>query len=154
MLDDLRDLYQEVILDHGKRPRNFRHPDDANKLAHGQNPMCGDTLVVYLTVDDAGTITDCAFKGKGCAISTASASMMTELLKGKTVDEAERLFEAFHKLCTSDDPPSAEGVAEEDLDRLQVLSGVRTFPVRVKCATLAWHTMHAALEGREEVSTE
>lgn len=152
MLDELRDLYQEVILDHGKNPRNFRHPDDANRTAHGFNPMCGDTLFIYLKVDDQGVIQDCSFMGKGCAISTASASLMTEILKGKKEDEARTLFERFHQLCTED--PSAEASEDDDMERLEVLSGVREFPVRVKCATLAWHTMSAALDGQEEVTTE
>ncbi|MGM0560223.1 MAG: Fe-S cluster assembly sulfur transfer protein SufU [Pseudomonadota bacterium] len=152
MLDELRDLYQEVILDHGKHPRNFRHPDDANRTAHGFNPMCGDTLFIYLKVDDQGVIQDCSFMGKGCAISTASASLMTEILKGKKEDEARTLFERFHQLCTED--PPAEESEDDDMERLEVLSGVREFPVRVKCATLAWHTMSAALDGQEEVTTE
>ncbi|WP_026987133.1 Fe-S cluster assembly sulfur transfer protein SufU [Fodinicurvata fenggangensis] len=152
MLDELRDLYQEVILDHGKNPRNFRHPEDANRTAHGFNPMCGDTLFVYLKVDEKGVIQDCSFMGKGCAISTASASLMTEILKGKKEDEARTLFERFHQLCTED--PSAEESEDDDMERLEVLSGVREFPVRVKCATLAWHTMSAALDGQEEVTTE
>lgn len=155
MLDELRELYQEVILDHGKHPRNFRHPEQANRTAHGYNPMCGDTLFVYLTVDDAGVITDCAFKGKGCAISLASASLMTETLKGMKEAEARALFERFHWLCTHDEPPpESEGLDAEAVERLEVLSGVRAFPVRVKCATLAWHTMTAALDGKQEVSTE
>ncbi|MFC4351612.1 Fe-S cluster assembly sulfur transfer protein SufU [Fodinicurvata halophila] len=155
MLDELRDLYQEVILDHGKHPRNFRHPDDANRTAHGFNPMCGDTLFIYLRVDEEGVIEDCAFMGKGCAISTASASLMTEILKGKKEDEARTLFERFHRLCTEEPLPEADEDGDEDaLERLEVLSGVREFPVRVKCATLAWHTMSAALDGQQEVTTE
>jgi nitrogen fixation NifU-like protein len=116
--------------------------------------MCGDTLVVYLKVDDDNVIQDVAFKGKGCAISVASASMMTEILKGKPVAEAETLFNAFHDMCTQDDPQLPDGVDEDAIERLRVLSGVREFPVRVKCATLAWHTMEAAVHGNEEVSTE
>ena len=155
MLDELRDLYQEVILDHGKNPRNRRSPEDATCLAHGNNPMCGDMLVVYLKIDADGVIQDAAFNGKGCAISMASASMMTEILKGKTVAEAEKLFQGFHDMCTKDDFDLAgEDVDEDAADRLQVLSGVREFPVRVKCATLAWHTMSAAIAGDQEVSTE
>ena len=153
MLDDLRELYQEVILDHGRNPRNHRHPEDANRQAHGNNPICGDTLVVYLDVDDDGVIRDAAFEGKGCAISIASASMMTGLLKGKTVARARALFENFHDMCTNDDfDPDA--VEDDDLDRLQVLAGVRAFPMRVKCATLAWHTMSAAMAGENEATTE
>jgi nitrogen fixation NifU-like protein len=154
MMDDLRELYQEVILDHGKKPRNFGTCEGYNHLAQGHNPMCGDTLVVYLHVNSDNVIEGASFKGKGCAISVASASMMTEMLKGKTVEEAERLFQAFHDMCTKDDPELPEGVDEEAVERLQVLSGVKEFPVRVKCATLAWHTMDAAVQGQEEVSTE
>ena len=156
MFDDLRDLYQEVILDHGKSPRNFRRPDDATCLAHGNNPVCGDMLVVYITLDDDRKILDAAFQGQGCAISMASASMMTEILKGKTSEEARRLFEGFHDMCTKDDFDLAGlGDCDEDaLDRLKMLSGVREFPIRVKCATLAWHTMQAAINGEQEISTE
>ena len=156
MLGELRELYQEVILDHGKHPRNFRHPEDANRRAHGHNPICGDTLVVYLRLDEAGSIQDVAFQGKGCAISIASASLMTEILRGKRVEEAERLFSAFHRLCTEDNfvISDADDVDPDDLERLQVLAGVREFPIRVKCATLAWHTMKAAVEGEVDVSTE
>lgn len=156
MLDELRDLYQEVILDHGRNPRNFRRLEEASCQAHGNNPMCGDMLVVYLTLDGDGVIRDAAFQGKGCAISVASASMMTEVLKGKTAGEAQRLFDSFHRMCTEDDfdPLAAEDGDPDALERLAVLSGVREFPVRVKCATLAWHTMNAAVTGEEEVSTE
>lgn len=154
MLDDLRELYQEVILDHGKNPRNFRHPPDANREAHGDNPMCGDQLVVYLKVGDHGLIEDVAFQGKGCAISTASASMMTELVCGKTEAEAKLLFENFHEMCTKDQPHVHDAVDEDDMERLQVLSGVRQFPMRVKCATLAWHTMQAAVDGAVKASSE
>ncbi len=154
MFDELRELYQEVILDHGKSPRNFRAIEDARYHAHGHNPMCGDQLEVFVETDEAGAITDASFVGKGCAISVASASLMTEILRGKTVDEARRMFDGFHQMCTTggDDPLS--DVPEEDADRLQVLSGVREFPMRVKCATLAWHTMNAATKGIDEVSTD
>ena len=152
MLDELRELYQEVILDHGRNPRNFRHPPEANCRAYGNNPMCGDMLTVYLKVNSDGTVADCAFEGKGCAISMASASMMTELVKGRTVAEVETLFESFHRLCTEDG--YVRDADEDDADRLNVLAGVREFPVRVKCATLAWHTMHAAMQGDGEISTE
>jgi nitrogen fixation NifU-like protein len=153
MLDELRDLYQEVILDHGKAPRNFRRPDDANREAMGHNPLCGDRLVVYLNLDDDDTVRDVAFLGNGCAISVASASMMTEIVKGKTRAEAKALFQRFHAMCTGEEElDSAED--DDEIDRLQVLSGVRQFPVRVKCATLAWHTLEAALKGEAEVSTE
>lgn len=156
MQDLLRDLYQEVILDHGKHPRNLRHPPDANREARGYNPLCGDQLTVYLETDGDGRIADAAFEGKGCAISLASASMMTEVLRGKTEVEARQLFEAFHRLCTEDGFTLEQaGVeARDDLERLQVLSGVREFPVRVKCATLAWHAMTAALDGGGETTTE
>ncbi len=156
MFDELRELYQEVILDHGKNPRNFRHPEDANRQAHGHNPMCGDTLTIFLTVDQDGVITDAAFAGKGCAISVASASLMTETLKGKKAEEAERLFESFHRMCTEEDfdAEAAEGVDPDALERLEILSGVREFPIRVKCATLAWHTMTAAMAGEREATTE
>lgn len=154
MMDELRELYQEVILDHGKSPRNFGTLEGYNHLAQGHNPMCGDTLVIYLKVNDDNVIEEATFKGKGCAISMASASMMTEILKGKTVDEAEKLFGAFHDMCTHDDAEMPEGVDEDAVERLQVLSGVREFPVRVKCATLAWHTMDAAVHDQDEITTE
>ncbi|MBU0723623.1 MAG: SUF system NifU family Fe-S cluster assembly protein [Alphaproteobacteria bacterium] len=153
MSDDLRDLYQEVILDHGKRPRNFRQIDNASHHAHGHNPLCGDQLVVYLALDEAGVVQDVSFVGKGCAISTASASLMTEILKGKSEAQAKRLFELFHAMCTGEDSPSAEGL-EDEMERLEVLSGVREFPSRVKCATLAWHTVTAAMAGQDQISTE
>jgi len=154
-MSDLRDLYQEVILDHGKRPRNFRHPADANREAKGDNPLCGDKVTIYLKLSDKGVIEDLAFEGRGCAISTASASLMTELLKGKTEAEANALFGAFHQMCTQDEAPHVDKALEDDFDRLQVMSGVRHYPMRVKCATLAWHTMKAALDGvPEPVKTE
>jgi nitrogen fixation NifU-like protein len=156
MLDELRELYQEVILDHGKNPRNHRHPEEANCQAEGNNPICGDTLVVYLAIGEDGVIGDAAFEGKGCAISIASASMMTGMLKGKTEAQARALFENFHDMCTKDDydPAAAAADDDDDMDRLQVLAGVRAFPMRVKCATLAWHTMTAAMSGNNETSTE
>ncbi len=154
-MDELRELYQEVILDHGRNPRNCRRPEDANRHAHGNNPICGDMLVVHLTVDESGLIRDVAFEGKGCAISIASASLMTETMKGKTEDEARALFDSFHEMCTKDDfDPGAANGDVDALERLQVLSGVREFPMRVKCATLAWHTMNAAMAGKENVTTE
>jgi len=156
MDDLLRDLYQEVILDHGKHPRNHRHPPGANHQARGYNPLCGDQVTIYLETDAEGRIADVAFEGKGCAISIASASMMTEVLRGKTEAEARHLFEVFHRLCTEDgfDLEQAEIADREALERLQVLSGVRAFPVRVKCATLAWHAMTAALDGEAATTTE
>lgn len=156
MRDELRDLYQEVILDHGRSPRNFRRLENPTCLAHGNNPICGDMLVVYLDLDQAGRIEDLAFQGQGCAISMASASMMTEVLKGKTLAEANKLFECFHDMCTRDDfdPAKPGGCDVDAMERLSMLSGVREFPIRVKCATLAWHTMQAAVKGEQEVSTE
>ena len=156
MDDDIRALYQEVILDHGKNPRNFRHPDDAPLEAHGNNPLCGDKLTVYVRLGQGETIEDAAFEGRGCAISIASASMMTGILRGKTVAEMERLFGAFHAMCTGDgeiDPAAAQEF-EDDMDKLRVLSGVKQFPMRVKCATLAWHTVNAAILGEQDASTE
>ncbi len=150
-MSDLRDLYQEVIFDHNRNPRNFGRLEGANRKAEGFNPLCGDRLTVYLKVDENDTITELGFEGAGCAISVASASLMTEALKGKKMSEAETLFQGFHGLIM--DQPS-EGEAPE-LGKLRVLEGVKEFPSRVKCATLSWHTMHAALGGEEEaVSTE
>ena len=156
MLDELRELYQEVILDHGKNPRNLRQPADATCQALGHNPLCGDMLTVYLSLDGHGVVRDAAFEGKGCAISMASASMMTEILKGKTMQEVQNLFESFHRMCTEDgfDPDAQDGADADAMERLSVLSGVREFPIRVKCATLAWHTMNAAIAGEREVTTE
>ena len=156
MMDELRELYQEVILDHGKNPRNHRHPPDANREARGENPMCGDKFTVYLKVNGDRVVEDVAFEGRGCAISTASASMMTEVVKGKTEQEARILFETFHDLCTKDEDEHGDHgpVDEEALEKLMVLSGVRQFPVRVKCATLAWHAMNAAIEGEAKASSE
>lgn len=152
----LRDLYQEVILDHGKHPRNLRHPEGANRQARGYNPLCGDQVTIYLETDADGRILDVAFEGKGCAISIASASLMTEVLCGKTEAEARRLFDDFHRLCTEDGFTLDQAAAEdrEALERVQVLSGVREFPVRVKCATLAWHAMTSALNGGGDATTE
>ena len=151
-MSDLRELYQEVILDHSRSPRNFGRPAGANRDANGHNTLCGDRLTVYLHVEE-GTVVDVGFDGSGCAISTASASLMTEAVKGKSAEEAERMFEDFHTMLTGD--PSEEAEVPAGLGKLEVMSGVRKYPVRVKCATLAWHTMHAALEEAEEpVSTE
>ena len=154
MLDDLRELYQEVILDHGKSPRNFRDVEDATAPAHGANPLCGDQLGVYLKLDDGKRIEDVSFVGKGCVISVASASMMTELVKGRTVDEAKAMFERFHEMCTGEGNGDDSTLLEDDLEKLNVLSGVRAFPVRVKCATLPWHTLNAAIDGKDEATTE
>ena len=149
-MSDLRELYQEVILDHNKRPRNFRVIADATRTAKGHNPLCGDRLTLYLTLD-AGLISDVAFQGSGCAISKASASLMTDAVKGKTVEEARALFDTFHQMITS--PP---GSPLPELGKLAVLSGVRDFPTRVKCAGLAWHTLKAALSDSDAapVTTE
>ena len=154
MMDELRELYQEVILDHGRRPRNFGRLDDATCQAKGDNPMCGDRLQVFLAVDAERVIRDVGFLGRGCAISVASASLMTEIVKGKTVAQAEALFATFHTMCTEEDVEAVAPDMEDDIERLQVMSGVRQFPVRVKCATLAWHTMKAAMDGVTETSTE
>lgn len=151
-MSDLRELYQEVILDHGRRPRNFGPLPEANRGAHGHNPLCGDKLDVHLLVKD-GIVEDVKFEGAGCAISVASASLMTEALIGKTEAEAKALFEKFHALITSDEDVTLEQL--EELDKLAVFSGVRDYPLRVKCATLGWHTMNAALENSgETVVTE
>lgn len=135
---DLRELYQEVIFDHNRHPRNFHAMSDASCLAHGHNPLCGDQLTVYVRVKD-GVVADVSFEGHGCAISTASASLMTEAVVGKPITEAEALFHDFHAMLTEQAP------ANRDFGKLEVLSGVREFPSRVKCATLAWHTLHNAL---------
>jgi nitrogen fixation protein NifU and related proteins len=150
-VSDLRELYQDMILDHSKRPRNFRKLEAADRTAVGYNPLCGDRLTLYLDIE-GDVVKDAAFQGAGCAISTASASMMTEMVKGKTVADVERLFEEFQQMVTA--PPDLEMDVSE-LGKLQVFSGVREFPARVKCASLAWHTAHAAVTGQdEEVSTE
>ena len=150
-MSDLRELYQDVILDHHKKPRNFRKQENARHI-EGFNPLCGDKVTVYVKLD-GDVIRDVSFQGSGCAISTASASMMTESLKGKTRAEAEELFKNFHAVLTGQ---NQEAMNEDKMGKLVVFSGVREFPVRVKCATLPWHTFHAALEGEESktVSTE
>jgi nitrogen fixation NifU-like protein len=150
---DLRDLYQDLILDHGKHPRNFHVLDTANHEALGHNPLCGDRLMLYVTVDPNNVIQDAAFQGSGCAISVASASMMTEMLKGKSLQQAETLFNYMHGACTGADV-AAVGVDEDDADRIKALAGVRHYPMRVKCATLPWHTLQAALKDEKKVSTE
>ncbi|MGH9411533.1 MAG: Fe-S cluster assembly sulfur transfer protein SufU [Vicinamibacterales bacterium] len=145
---DLNDLYQEVILDHNRRPRNFHELRGASHVAEGYNPLCGDRLTLYLRIEN-GVILDAAFQGSGCAISKASASLMTDALKGRTVADATRLFDRFHRMVTTtpDEPV-------EDLGKLSVLAGVREFPVRVKCASLAWHAFKAALDREKNVTTE
>jgi nitrogen fixation protein NifU and related proteins len=148
-MSDLRDLYQEVIFDHYKKPHNYHALAGANHVAHGHNRLCGDQLTVYLDVQ-GDVIKDLSFEGNGCAISTASASLMTDALKGKKLDEVEHLFQEFHHMVTHDDAEP-----DPDLGKLEVLAGVREFPARVKCATLAWHTLQAALKDRAApVSTE
>lgn len=150
-MSDLRDLYQEVILDHTKRPRNFRKIENANHQAVGHNPLCGDKVTIYLQLQE-GVIKDIGFQGQGCAVSTASASMLTESVKGKTPAEAEALFERFHDLVTGQPETPSEG---PELGKLAIFAGVQKYPVRVKCATLPWHTLRAALENKDEaVSTE
>jgi len=141
-MSELSELYQEVILDHNKSPRNFRKLKDADRTADGYNPLCGDKVTVYVKLDGE-MISEISFEGSGCAISKASASMMTESLKGKTAAEAEALFDRVHKMLTGD--PGANGGAA-DLGKLAVLSGVCQFPARVKCASLSWHTFHAAMK--------
>jgi nitrogen fixation NifU-like protein len=146
-MSELMQLYQEIILDHNKSPRHCGELEGADHRADGHNPLCGDRLTVYLKLRD-GRIEDIRFVGQGCAISTASASLMTEAVKGKTLEEAEELFSAFHELLTSE-----RGEATADLGKLAVFSGVREFPVRVKCATLAWHTLRAALDDQSETAS-
>ena len=151
--NDLRDLYQDLILDHSKHPHNFRAVPEHNREALGHNPLCGDRLSLHLKVDAQDVIQDVGFQGSGCAISVASASMMTNMLKGKTVAEAGALFGFVHASCTGENPPQVT-LADDDRDRLQALAGVRQYPMRVKCATLAWHTMQAALKNEKKVTTE
>ena len=153
MDNDLRDLYQDLILDHSKHPHNFHALPDANREALGHNPLCGDRLSLHLKVDAENIIRDVGFQGSGCAISVASASMMTDMLKGKSVDEATALFGFMHAACTGENPPHVD-MEDDDRDRLTALAGVRHYPMRVKCATLAWHTMQAALKNEKKVSTE
>lgn len=150
-MSDLRDLYQEVILDHNRRPHNFRHMEHADRVCEGFNPLCGDRLTLFVELD-GDVIKDVSFEGSGCAISRASASLMTDAVKGKRIGEAEALFERFHQLVTSP-PETAPDVTE--LGKLAVFAGVREYPTRVKCATLSWHTMRSALSGAAQtVSTE
>ena len=150
-MPDLRELYQEVILEHSKAPRNYRELATANHRAEGYNPLCGDHFTVYLDLE-GDSIRDISFQGSGCAISKASASLMTQSVKGKTGAEAARLFDQFHELVTGQSPANGN---RAELGKLAVFSGVSEFPVRVKCATLAWHALHAAMRGKQEtVSTE
>lgn len=156
-MSDLREIYQEVILDHYRKPRNFSSLATATGEARGHNPLCGDRVSVFLVVED-GVVADVSFQGAGCAISTASASLMTEAIKGKTVDEAHDLFHRFHTMMTGGDEMTGGEDEDNDLGKLEAFVGVRQIPIRVKCATLAWHTLKAALEEDREhtaaVSTE
>jgi nitrogen fixation protein NifU and related proteins len=154
MFDDLRDLYQEVILDHGRKPRNFRRLEDADRSARGDNPMCGDRIELWVKLGAEGGIADAAFQGRGCAISMASASLMTETVKGKTQAQAREMGEKFRALAMTGVCPDCGAEIAEEMERLAPLSGVHEFPSRVKCATLAWHTLNAALEGTKEASSE
>ena len=149
-MSELSDLYQEVILEHNKNPRNFREIVDADQYADGKNPLCGDALRVYVAMD-GDTVTDVAFKGSGCAISKASASMMTQAVKGKTKADAEVIFDEFHRMVTGDLDIETD---ENNLGKLKIFAGVLEFPARVKCASLSWHTLNAALRGEDVVSTE
>ena len=142
---DLRELYQDIILDHGRHPRNFRKIEHPTHFAQGYNPLCGDRVTVYLTLD-GDRITDVSFEGRGCAISTAAASLMTEVLKGKTIDEARQLFVQFHAKVTGGAEAELPEDLQEDAERLEPLTGVKAYPVRVKCATLPWHAFEAALK--------
>jgi nitrogen fixation protein NifU and related proteins len=147
----LRELYQEVILDHSRHPRHFGKLDAANHTGEGHNPLCGDRVKVYLAIDGDDRIKDIAFEGKGCAISQASASLMTDLIKGRTIAEAEKLMDGFLHLVKGED---ASAIGPDDREYLDVMAGVSAFPMRVKCATLAWHTMKSALEGGPSAKTE
>ena len=149
-MSELSELYQAVILDHNKKPRNFRKLENANRSAEGYNPLCGDQLKVYLHVED-DQVKEISFEGSGCAISKASASMMTQAVKGKTKAEAETLFNEFHRMATGELDEESEA---NHLGKLTIFAGVRDFPARVKCATLSWHTMHAALNEQTQTSTE
>jgi len=150
MFDDLRDLYQEVIFDHNRNPRNFYVMENADRKVEGFNPLCGDRLTLFLKMD-GDKITDASFQGSGCAISTASVSLMTDIVKGLTEVEAEKLFTQFHEMTTGKE----DNINLEAIGKLAVLAGVREYPARVKCATLAWHTLDAALKNEQEaISTE
>jgi nitrogen fixation protein NifU and related proteins len=149
-MSELSELYQQVILDHNKKPRNFRKLEAPSHTAEGYNPLCGDQLTVYLNIDD-DQVKEVGFEGSGCAISKASASMMTQAVKGKSKQEAENLFREFHSMVTGE---LNEEEDENSLGNLKIFAGVREFPVRVKCATLPWHTLHAALNKQDQISTE
>ena len=150
-MDSLRELYQDVILDHHRKPRNRREMPEASAKASGHNPLCGDRVKLYLKVDASDRISEVGFEGRGCAISVASASLMSEMLKGRTTEEAERLMGGFLQMVKGD---SAQDLQGEEREHLEVMAGVSAFPMRVKCATLAWHTMKAALEGGGTAKTE
>ena len=150
-MSELSELYQQVILDHNKKPRNFRKLETANHTAEGYNPLCGDQLTVYLDLEEDGKVKDVGFEGSGCAISKAAASMMTQAVKGKSKEQVENLFNEFHLMVTGE---LNEETEENNLGNLKIFAGVREFPVRVKCATLPWHTLHAALNKEAQVSTE
>ncbi len=149
-MSELSELYQQVILDHNKKPRNYHKLDSANRVAEGHNPLCGDQLTVYMQLEDE-IVKDLSFEGSGCAISKAAASMMTQSIKGKTREEAETLFKEFHGMVKGE---LDEETQPNNLGRLKIFSGVRDYPARVKCASLSWHTMHAALTGEESATTE
>ena len=149
-MSELSELYQQVILDHNKKPRNYRKLENANRVAEGHNPLCGDQLTVYMQLED-DVIRDLSFEGSGCAISKAAASMMTQSVKGKTRDEAETIFKEFHSMVKGE---LDEEIEPNTLGRLKIFAGVRDYPARVKCASLSWHTMHAALKGEETATTE
>jgi nitrogen fixation NifU-like protein len=149
-MSELSELYQQVILDHNKKPRNFRKLEAPSHTAEGYNPLCGDQMTVYLNIAD-DQVEEVAFEGSGCAISKASASMMTQAVKGKSKEEVEALFREFHSMVTGE---LNEETEENSLGNLKIFAGVREFPVRVKCATLPWHTLHAALNKQDQVSTE
>ena len=149
---DLRELYQDIILDHGRHPRNFRKIEQPTHFAHGHNPLCGDRVTVYLSLN-GDRIADVAFQGRGCAISTAAASLMTEVLKGKTVEDARALFGQFHARVTGGEPAALPESLAEEAERLQPLTGVKAYPARVKCATLSWHALEAALKDGDVAAT-
>ena len=151
MDENLRELYQEIILDHSRHPRHFGALGAANRVAEGHNPLCGDRVKVYLQVDDKGRIADVSFEGRGCAISVASASLMTEMLKGRTIEDAEKLMGGFLDMVKGE---NAGGLKGDDRELLEVMAGVSAFPMRVKCATLAWHAMKAALENEGVAKTK
>ena len=155
MFDELRDLYQDVILDHGRKPRNFRRLENASHTARGDNPLCGDRMELWLAMAGDGTIADAAFQGRGCAISMASASLMTETVRGKSPGQAKALGAHFRELAMTGVCPVCDASMEDDMERLSPLSGVHEFPSRVKCATLAWHTLNNALDDQgKEASSE